>query len=151
MVGVDSTQDTKDHINKVQTRIAEFQAALDERASLHDRSKLIETEKSGYDVLTAKLAELTYGSDAYRAALAEAKPTIDHHYQMNTHHPEHWPNGVNDMSLLDIVEMLCDWKASSERTKQGSIAASLVHNKERFGLSDQFAQIIENTVRELGW
>jgi len=55
------------------------------------------------------------------------------------------------MTLLDVVEMLCDWKAASERTKQGSIAASLTHNKERFGISDQLAAILENTVRELGW
>lgn len=147
----DSTQDTLDHINKVQVRIAEFQAVLDDRASAHDRSKLREPEKSGYDALTSKLSTIVYGTDEYRAALAEGKPTIDHHYAVNSHHPEHWANGVADMSLLDVVEMLCDWKAASERTKQGSIAASLVHNKQRFGLSDQLAAILENTVRELGW
>ena len=147
----DSTADTLDHINKVQVRIAEVQAALDERASIHDRSKLQEPEKSGYDVLTFKLAELTYGSDEYRTALTEAKPIIDHHYAHNSHHPEHWANGIAGMSLLDVVEMLCDWKAASERTKQGSIAASLTHNKQRFGIDDQLAQILENTVKELGW
>jgi hypothetical protein len=147
----DSTQDTRDHINKVQIKIAEFQAALDDRADGHDRSKLEQPEKAGFDVLTAKLAELRYGSDEYRAALVESKPTIDHHYAVNSHHPEHYENGIAGMSLLDVVEMLCDWKAASERTKQGSIAASLVHNKERFGVSDQLAAILENTVKELGW
>lgn len=73
----------------------------------------------------------------HKAALAEGKPTIAHHYAANDHHPEHWPNGVNDMSLLSILEMLCDWKAASERTKQGSIQQSLPINKERFGISDQ--------------
>lgn len=58
---------------------------------------------------------------------------------------------LNGMSLLDIIEMVCDWKAASERTKQGSIAQSLAHNKQRFGISDQLASILENTVRELGW
>lgn len=149
--GKDSARDTQDHINKVQVRIAEFQAELDQRAAMHDRSKLEEPEKSGYDMLTEQLAELTYGSEEYRAALAAAKPAIDHHYAQNDHHPEHWTNGINDMSLLSIVEMLCDWKAASEHTKQGSIAASLVHNKQRFGIDDQLAAILENTVRELGW
>jgi hypothetical protein len=151
MVVTGSTQDTLDHINKVQVRIAEFQAALDERASLHDASKLEEPELSGYDQLIISLADCEYGTDAYYAALQEAKPMIEHHYRENTHHPEHWPNGVNDMSLLDIVEMLCDWKGASERTRQGSIVASLTHNKERFGLSDQLASILENTVKELKW
>lgn len=147
----DSTQDTLDHINKVQVRIAEFQAALDDRAALHDRSKLEEPEKPGFDVLTAKLATIQYGTDEYRAALMEGKPTIDHHYAVNSHHPEHYEQGIAGMSLLDVVEMICDWKAASERTKQGSIAASLTHNKERFGMSDQLAAILANTVKELGW
>ncbi len=147
----DSTADTRDHISKVQARMAQLQAELDMRAALHDLSKLHEPEKSGFDVLTPKLASLTYGSDEYKAALVEGKPTIDHHYAHNSHHPEHYPHGIADMSLLDIVEMLCDWKAASERTKQGSIAQSLDNNQTRFGISDQLASILVNTVKELGW
>lgn len=150
-VSYDSTHDTLDHIAKVSARLHEICALLSVRASLHDASKLEEPEKSGYDQITEQLGKLTYGTDEYRKALADNKPTIDHHYAANDHHPEHWHNGIADMSLLSIVEMLCDWKAASERTKQGSIAASLAHNKERFGLSDQLASILENTVRELGW
>lgn len=147
----DSSRDTQEHINRVQVRIAEFQAALDDRAAAHDRSKLVEPEKSGFDQLSSKLATLEYGSDAYKAALAEGKPTIEHHYAVNTHHPEHWSNGVDGMSLLDIVEMFCDWKAAGERTKDGSLERSLAVNKARFQLSDQLAQIFENTRKELGW
>ncbi len=147
----DSTQDTLDHIAKVQARLQECISRLTIRAAHHDRSKLVEPEKSGYDKLTIALKDVVYGSDEYRAALAEAKPVIDHHYAVNSHHPEHRENGIAGMSLLDIVEMLADWKAASERTRQGSIAASLAHNKERFGISDQLAAILENTVRELGW
>ena len=147
----DSTRDTLEHIRKVQMRIDTIIAYLHGRAILHDHSKMEEPEKSGYDVLTAKLADLEYGTEAYKQALIEAKPTIEHHYTENDHHPEHWPNGIDDMSLLSIIEMLCDWKAASERTKQGSIMQSLAHNKKRFGLSDQLAKILENTVRELNW
>lgn len=148
---MDSRQDTLDHIAKVQGRISEVQGHLHERAMQHDLSKLSEPEKSGYDRLVGRLAEVVYGTDEYRAALAEAKDTIAHHYVVNTHHPEHWPNGIAGMSLLDIIEMLCDWKAASERTKQGSIQASLKHNRMRFQIDDQLAAILENTVKELGW
>lgn len=148
---MDSTQDTLDHIGKVQARLQEVVSALRRRGYAHDASKLEEPEKSGFDVLTFKLATLVYGSDEYRAALAEGKPTVEHHYAHNSHHPEFWPDGIAGMSLLDLVEMLCDWKAASERTRQGSIAQSLAHNKERFGIDDQLASILENTVRELGW
>lgn len=147
----DSTQDTLDHIGKVQARIHECTNNLIVRAERHDKSKLMEPEKSGYDQLTIALKDCVYGSDEYKAALAEAGPVIAHHYAHNSHHPEHHEQGIAGMSLLDIVEMLCDWKAASERTKQGSIMQSLVHNQARFGISDQLAAILENTVKELGW
>lgn len=147
----DSTQDTLDHIGKVADNLRQMAIALQQRGYSHDASKLQEPEKSGYDVLTLKLANLTYGSPEYRAALDEAKPVIAHHYANNTHHPEHYENGIAGMSLLDVVEMLCDWKAASERTKQGSIAQSLDVNRARFGIDDQLFSIICNTVSELGW
>jgi hypothetical protein len=147
----DSTRDTKEHIHKVQKRLDEVTRRLTIRAVHHDMSKLAEPEKSGYDRLSAKLQDIVYGSDEYRTALNEAQPVIDHHYAVNTHHPEHYPNGIAGMSLLDVIEMLCDWKAAGERTKGGNIAVSLAHNKERFGISDQLMAILENTVRELGW
>lgn len=147
----DSTQDTKDHIHNVQSQIAEIRNRLEYRAIVHDASKLEEPEKSGFDALMGRLSSAVYGSDEYKAALAEAKLTIEHHYAANTHHPEHWPNGIDGMSLLDIVEMFCDWKAAGERTKGGSLEQSLRVNKERFAISDQLAMIFENTRKELGW
>ncbi len=146
-----STRDTIDHIRKVQARLEEVMRHLEQRATDHDASKLRPPEKNGYDKLTADLKDIVYGTDAYRTALAEAKPVIDHHYALNSHHPEHYPNGIAGMSILDVIEMLCDWKAASERTKQGSIAQSLVYNKARFGISDQLTTILENTVKELDW
>lgn len=147
----DSAEDTLRHIGKVQARIGEVVSALRRRGYAHDASKLEEPEKSGYDQLTTQLATVEYGTDAYRAALDEARETIRHHYAANSHHPEHWLNGVAGMSLLDVIEMVADWRAASERTSQGSIAQSLAHNKERFGIDDQLFSILENTVRELGW
>src|SRR5688500_337238 len=76
----DSTADTKEHISKVQARIHECTNNLIVRAERHDKSKLMEPEKPGFDVLTLKLRDLVYGSDEYKAALEEGKPTIAHHY-----------------------------------------------------------------------
>jgi hypothetical protein len=59
---------------------------------------------------------------------------------------------INGMSLFDVLEMLLDWKAATERMKDGGdIHASLIHNTERFKLSPQLASILANTIRELGW
>ena len=117
----------------------------------HDKSKLLPPEKEVYDELTTGLKGLTYGSDEYLANLEAMKPAIKHHYAKNSHHPEHYSNGVDGMSLLDVVEMLADWKAASERHTDGDILRSLEINRERFGLSDQLYNILLNTLRELGW
>ena len=45
-------------------------------------------------------------------------------------------SGVNDMTLVDLVEMLADWKAATERHDDGDLAKSLEIQRERFGLSD---------------
>ena len=38
---------------------------------------------------------------------------------------EIYANGVAGMDILDLVEMLCDWKAASERTKDGDFQKSI--------------------------
>jgi hypothetical protein len=58
--------------------------------------------------------------------------------------------GLHGMSLLDLIEMLCDWKAATLRHNDGSILRSIDINQKRFGYGDELRQILLNTVRELG-
>jgi hypothetical protein len=55
------------------------------------------------------------------------------------------------MKLFDVLEMLMDWKAASERHADGDIRRSLVINTDRFKLSPQLVSILANTIRERGW
>lgn len=151
----DSTADTVAHIDKVRARIYEVTALLHKRAFHHDESKLIEPEKSGYDLLTNAMAGKVYGTDEYTTAMAEvmANPAVEaawkHHYTHNSHHPEYYENGIAGMSLLDVIEMLCDWKGASERN--GPRAFSIAYSITRHKIDPQLATILENTVKELGW
>jgi hypothetical protein len=149
----DSTQETQDHIAKVQARLQTVISALTVRAAHHDRSKLSEPEKSTLDAKAGALGALRYGTPEYAAAMAavDMQPFLDHHYAHNDHHPQHYEDGVNGMSLLSILEMQCDWAAAGERVKEGSMAQSLEVNRTRFGLSDQLYAILVNTAKELGW
>lgn len=177
----DSTQETLAHIRRVQTLLGDVMANLTARAIAHDASKLEEPEKSGFDEVTGALRGLTYGSPEYKEQLSRLQPILSHHYSVNSHHPEHYGvmecdlcfttvpkdhngqcpqcrNGgfsirsnVAGMTLLDIVEMLCDWKAATERHSDGSITKSIQINKKRFQISDQLASILENTRKEMGW
>lgn len=148
----DSRADTLAHISRVAELLGDCAARFDERGVVHDQSKLVEPEKSTFDACTIKLKAIPYGSDEYKAALAELKPALDHHYAANSHHPEHYANGVDGMSLFDVVEMLMDWKAATERMKDGGdIRRSLEINRDRFKLSPQLESILSNTIREMGW
>lgn len=142
----DSRADTLTHIKRVNQLMTAFAVRLLERGMVHDNSKLLEPEKSFFDKATERLRGLTYGSPEYAEALKDLKPALDHHYAANTHHPEHWGAGIDDMDLFDVVEMLCDWKAATERHADGCINKSINYNRGRFDMSDQLCKIFENTV-----
>jgi len=148
----DSREATREHIARVQELMRDATTGLEERAIWHDWSKLEEPEKSIFDRATERLRGLTYGSDEYKASLADMKPALDHHYAANSHHPEHFEDGINGMSLLDLIEMLIDWKAATERHADGDIVRSLeVVNNKRFHIDPQLERILRNTITEFGW
>lgn len=146
----DSRPETYEHILKVQKYVLDAAKRLMDRAHVHDASKLVSPEVETFDQITVRLKDTVYGSDEYRATLREFKPGIEHHQTHNSHHPEFHKRGIRGMSLLDILEMVCDWKAASERTKDGDIMKSIEISQERFGFSDELADILRNTARELG-
>lgn len=141
--------ETKTHIIRVNELMADVTHRLCLRAVNHDRSKLFDPELQLFAEYTPMLGNATYGSDEYKQFLVGLKPALDHHYANNSHHPEHHENGIRGMSLLDLMEMICDWKASSERSKGGDLFKSLKLNAERFNISDDLLQILLNTANEL--
>jgi hypothetical protein len=151
MSDYDSTQDTNNHINTVRVFMAAAIYNLEQRRMAHDASKLTYPEKEMYDQFTPKLKELVYGSDEYRASLAAMGPALEHHYQVNSHHPEHFADGVNGMSLFDLLEMVCDWKAAAQRHTDGSLGDSFKINQARFEIPESLMNILRNTVEEMKW
>lgn len=141
--------ETLTHIRRVQEILSIFIRELFDRGNNHDSSKLSDPELNIFSENTFKLRNLEYGSEEYNESLAAIKPAIEHHYARNRHHPEHHKNGIDDMTLSDILEMFADWKASSERQNNGNILKSIEHNSERFKISPQLVKIFENTAREM--
>ena len=105
-VAFDSRTATLMHARRVAELMAPLIAELTERAISHDQSKLEEPELAVFDEFTPKLAETTYGSEAYKENLRGMGPGLAHHYAAprNRHHPEHFGAGVDDMTLLDLLE-----------------------------------------------
>lgn len=147
----DSKKDTTDHIEKVNHYISMFCSEMIKHAENHDKSKLEDFEKPYFDKFTPRLSKSKYGTQEYMDMLNDMKIALDHHYEKNSHHPQHYEYGVDDMTLFDIVEMFFDWKSSSERHDDGDIYISIETNKKRFNMSHQLTNIFTNTAKYLKW
>ncbi len=143
----DCKRDTIAHINQVRRQLSRVIVELEERGRIHDKSKLESPELEIFTEYTPKLAESTYGSDEYKEFLKGMKEGLDHHYANNSHHPEHHKDGIKGMDILDIVEMLCDWKAATLRHNDGDIRKSIEINQKRFGYSADLKAIFLNSVK----
>lgn len=141
--------ETQKHIENVRKYIRFIIDKIDIRGVKHDASKLETPEVELFAEHTLQLSNLSYGSDEYKDSLEKLKPALEHHYAANRHHPEHFVNGVNDMTLIDIIEMFCDWKASTLRHNDGNLLKSIELNAERFNMDGQLKEILMNTARML--
>lgn len=147
----DSTADTLRHSLRVGELMGQPIRELVDRSVRHDLSKTEEPELSVFNEYSPKLKHSTYGSEEYKRFLAAMKPALDHHYAVSRHHPEHYTSGINGMTLVDLIELLADWKAATERHADGDLARSLEIQRERFGISEQLAEILTNTAGWFGW
>jgi hypothetical protein len=134
------------HIQLVRENIGTVTRELGQRADAHDASKLEEPERALMADNMDLLGETTYGTPEYEALLEKIKPALEHHYSCNRHHPQFHKEGVDDMDLVDIVELLADWIAATKRNKNGNIRKSIEVNAKRFNISPQLTKILENTV-----
>ena len=87
---------------------------LNERANRHDFSKFTPHEYEPYIWLTeyhrCRCANQAF---QYPHGMAErVAAAIKHHQTHNRHHPEYYAD-PNDMSDMDLIEMVCDWMAMS--------------------------------------
>jgi len=128
------------HIENVRFNLAAFCEELQKRAAVHDDSKLSVAELPIYEAVDATPRE-AFGTPAYYERLGRLKPALDHHYTINDHHPEFYENGVAGMNLAALVEMFCDWKASSQ-----DMVKSVNHCCDRFNIGGMLRQILLNTI-----
>ena len=147
----DSIHDTLKHKKRVGELMYKFCEKLIQRAISHDNSKLEQPERQYFDLYTPMLKKLTYGTPEYKESLKQLQVALDHHYKVNSHHPEFYENGIDGMDLFDVFEMFVDWKAATERHEDGNIGKSLEINKDRFKMSDQLYNIFKNTAVKMGW
>ena len=118
------------------------------RAREHDQSKLMPGEFDGFVRINQTAREHPYGSDEYKESLASEKGPegcITLHNLRNPHHPEHH-RSPKDMGLLDLIEMVIDWRAASLTYGQTSFREGLEIQRERFDFDDWQWKVIEQMV-----
>lgn len=147
MTNAECQVETQKHIEIVRKYLRLVTDKLTTRGVEHDKLKLESPEVEIFAEYTPKLAECGYGSDEYLGFLKEMDAALQHHYANYRHHPEHFEHGINDMNLIDIIEMFCDWKASTLRHNDGNLLKSIDTNAQRFGFDDQLKQIFINTAK----
>ncbi|CAN5566670.1 hypothetical protein BH10PLA2_BH10PLA2_25990 [soil metagenome] len=121
---------TNGHIERVRKCLTLLAAIVDcgdelaERARSHDASKFGPEEYIPYVWLTEYHRRRRAGERfEYPEGIADqVKSAIEHHFKTNRHHPEFHAN-PNDMSDVDLIEMVCDWTAmAQEFGEQGGSA-----------------------------
>jgi len=121
---------TQAHIERVRrclallAEVTPFGAELIERGKVHDASKYGPEERVPYIWLTEHHRRRRQGeSFDYPPDVAEAvRRAVDHHLTSNRHHPE-FHAGPDDMSPVDLAEMVCDWTAMAQEFEQSGGSA----------------------------
>lgn len=143
---------TRTHMQRVSALLREAAIELIKRAARHDLSKLTPQELGPLQALqdhTAVHGVAPYGTPEYETNRQLLAPMLAHHYANNSHHPEHYGNGVAGMDLFDLIEMFLDWKAASERG--GESAMNLSHSVKAYDIPPMLGSILRNTAARMGY
>lgn len=148
---------TNQHINRVKSILIKMKGfygfseeLLKERGEDHDRSKFFDPEKIPYIYLSwwhkCKRENINY---QYPANVEnEVKLAVKHHLDNNSHHPESH-NNINEMSTLDLVEMVCDWTAMSQEYGKDSCYSFAIENIEKWNFCNEKKEEIFLIIAEL--
>lgn len=150
---------TNEHIERVRRCLtlladgSEHRDELLERARVHDASKFGVEERIPYVWLT-EFHRCRRSGEAfeYPAGIAEqVSRAIQHHVTSNRHHPEFHAD-PNDMSDVDLIEMVCDWTAMAQEFGQDAGSARGWADKtvgKRVVLNDAKRRFIYRVIEEL--
>lgn len=100
-------------------QITEYGGQLSQRAQVHDASKFGPEERIPYIWLT-EYYRSKRDSDPFEyptGMKARVREAIRHHMSVNRHHPE-FHSDPNEMTKVDLIEMVCDWTAMAQEFNQ---------------------------------
>jgi len=133
------------HQRRVGTLLNKIASNLNNRAIYHDASKWQDAELVPLLFIADQYNRVEYNSPAYHSLRKLIAPAIEHHEKGNRHHLGHFNNDISKMNLLDIIEMLADWKAASEKNG-GDVYNALERTAEQYKWPKELISILQNTL-----
>lgn len=146
---MDYKSDVMEHKTRVSIMMSKISRDLVRRGNLHDNSKLKSPEMEIYEAHIDELSNAKFGTDEYTRAMDNIRPALNHHYENNDHHPEHFKDGIFDMNLIQIIEALCDIKAVQDK-KGGNIIDTLPTWMEQKNIPENYYMVLKNTLEYMG-
>lgn len=152
-------QRTSEHIERVRRCLAvmatvtDYADELNQRADIHDASKFGEEERVPYIWLT-EFHRCRRSGEPFTYPLGmddRVRNAIVHHVTTNRHHPDFHAD-PNDMTDVDLIEMVCDWTAMSQEFGQDSGSARGWADKtigSRLLLNDERRQFVYKMIELL--
>lgn len=150
-VDIEVLTDTLMHVAEVQERLEDMIHDLRKRGLCHDRTKFQELEFDTFCRTRPRFKGVKFGTPDYDAVVEEAREAVEHHHHHNRHHTTYYDGGIEDMNLLDVLEMLADWRAAARRSKGQSFEESLPKAFERYNVPEVLREMIGRTIQYLGW
>ena len=147
------------HVSCVQEALLHVVDEIRERALVHDSSKFDEDELKGYLRFEEMPEGLEYGSDEYKAAMAEIMKDnncFELHSTKNDHHPEYWDyleagSDLGMMGLFPLMEMVSDWAgAQKSYGNKGGWHDSVEYNIGKYNFSENQKWVIREMSDFLG-
>lgn len=150
---------TNEHIERVRNclslmaAVTNYGEELKQRAKVHDASKFAPQEREPYIWLTEYHRCRRSGEAfSYPDGMEErVRAAIDHHVRVNRHHPE-YHGDPNEMTDVDLIEMVCDWTAMSIEFGQDGGSARGWADKtlgKRFQFDNEKRRFIYETIELL--
>ena len=134
--------------------LRELAREFERRADLHDMSKLQLDELEGFIQLDSRRQHQKeeYGSKSYEAGISDIG-AVKLHVSRNRHHPEYWASrGIEGMSFVDIIEMLCDWEIARQmRDTEQDINKTWEMRQKRFDLSFDELTFLRGIWESIDW
>lgn len=133
------------HKKSVRDKLLFLSEELRKRAEEHDNSKL-QFPEIEWLIEMDKEPRCQYGTKEYYDKMNKWKKFFIHHYAQNRHHPDHYPNGIDDMDLIDITEFLADIVSYYEVLQAHDCEKVLDDQEKRFQINGQLRNVLSNTL-----